>query len=250
MLGRLTYLVMTTCSASMFFAANRVKRNTEQTVAIFFKDAVQSATVADQVWISSMYILGFDPGGENAFGWVVALANQDNLQILECGVCTGAGNAIHSAAKRISVPPVSIGIDAPLFWVMQGDRGADITVRKMVCSAGGSSGTVSHVNSLRGACLVQGILAAKIAHSIWPSIRITEAHPKALLAVSSNARSWLSELKLNAEVEHIRDAAVAAYSAFALIQNYSGWRNLVHNESNPFFPAGVEVDYYFPTERS
>lgn len=51
----------------MFFAANRVKRNTEQTVAIFFKDAVQSATVADQVWISSMYILGFDPGGENAF---------------------------------------------------------------------------------------------------------------------------------------------------------------------------------------
>lgn len=66
LLGRLTYLVMTICSASMFFAANRVKRNTEQTVAIFFKDAVQSATVADQVWISSMYILGFDPGGENA----------------------------------------------------------------------------------------------------------------------------------------------------------------------------------------
>lgn len=197
-----------------------------------------------------MYLLGFDPGGENAFGWAVAHANQQRVRLVKWGVCTGADTAINTAAEHVPEPPDAIGIDAPLFWVFRGDRKADAKVRTLVCAAGGSSGTVSHVNSLRGACLVQGALAANISHSKWPSAQITEAHPKALLAVSASARNWLAELNFGSEIEHARDAAIAAYSAYALISKFNGWQNLAALETNPFFPAGVKVDYYFPTART
>jgi len=42
-------------------------------------------------------------------------------------------------------------------------------------------GTVQAVNSLRGACLVQGILTAILLRQRVPEIHVSESHPKAVL---------------------------------------------------------------------
>ena len=192
------------------------------------------------------YLVGLDPGGENAFGWAVLECNAGAYRLAATGTETGVPAVFWAIQQVLPQAPVAAGIDAPLFWVPAGDRRADQTVRRMVCSAGGSSGTVSHVNSLRGACLVQGVLAAIQAHKLWPNAQLTESHPKALLLVSAAARAFAARLGSFGTNEHKRDAALAAYSANALVANTKRWRDLVKLEDSPFFPAGVPVAYWFP----
>lgn len=192
------------------------------------------------------YLVGLDPGGENAFGWAVLECDAGAYRLAATGTETGVPAVFRAIQQVLCEAPVAAGIDAPLFWVPAGDRRADQTVRRMVCSAGGSSGTVSHVNSLRGACLVQGILAAIQAHKLWPNAQLTESHPKALLLVSAAAREFAAGLGSFGTNEHKRDAALAAYSANALVANTKRWRDLVKLEDSPFFPAGVPVAYWFP----
>lgn len=197
-----------------------------------------------------MHIVGFDPGGENAFGWAVLSGTSCDLSLVASGTCTGASAALSAARIAASVTPIAFGTDAPLFWVEAGDRKADKTVRKMVCDAGGKSGTVSHVNSLRGACLVQGILVTRLAAELWPNAMITEAHPKALFAASSAAREFASRIIRSVSGEHERDAALAAYTAFALATQTVGWHDLAATEKSPFFPGGARVAYWFPESRT
>lgn len=77
---------------------------------------------------------------------------------------------------------------------------------------------------------------------------ITEAHPKALMKVSVAARDWVASLKLHSKQEHERDAAIAAFSAYALVTKISGWQDLAQQEHNPYFPGGKKVAYYFPNQ--
>ena len=197
-----------------------------------------------------MHIVGFYPGGKNAFGWAVLARTGRDLSLVASGTCTGAPAALSAARAATSIAPIAFGTDAPLFWVQAGDRKADETVRKMVCAAGGKSGTVSHVNSLRGACLVQGVLVTRLAAELWPSAMITEAHPKALLAVSLKAREFASRIIRPVSTEHERDAALAAYTAFALATQTDGWHDLAATEQGPFFPGGTYVAYWFPKSRT
>jgi hypothetical protein len=196
-----------------------------------------------------MRFVGFDPGGEKAFGWAVLEAAPGGLLLLGGGVVTGATAAVASASALIGEAPAAIGIDAPLFWISDGDRRADLKVRALVCGAGGSPGTVNHVNSLRGACLVQGILAARLSHERWPDAIVTEAHPKALLRVSAAARDFVSAPQFQSVGEHARDAALGAYAAHAVTERSHGWHNLAAQEHAVFFPAGNEVAYWFPQHR-
>jgi hypothetical protein len=119
-----------------------------------------------------------------------------------------------------------------------------------VCSAGGQSGTVSHVNSLRGACLVQGVLIARLSRERWPEVPITESHPKALLRLSAQAREFAAGSDLQSIGEHGRDAALGAYAAHAMVAQSEGWHNLVTQERAPFFPGGSNVAYWFPKQRT
>jgi len=193
-----------------------------------------------------MIWVGFDPGGQNSFGWAVLRVELGTPIRLETGSCSNADAALRTASTSLSVDkPNGIGIDAPLFWVAFGDRHADRVVRKH-CEAGGSSGTVGHVHSLRGAGLVQGVLAAHLAAERWQSALITEAHPKALFRASVEARTFISSHPRHSVTEHQRDAALAAYAAWAAAVTRDGWRILVHDEPAPFFPAGREVSYWFP----
>ena len=49
-----------------------------------------------------------------------------------------------------------------------------------------------------------------------------------------------------APTEHERDAALAAFAAWAATANFSGWRDLLPLETAPFFPSGHVVSYWFP----
>lgn len=198
-----------------------------------------------------MIFLGFDPGGISSFGWACLRVDESGAVIsLMTGLSSNAAGAFHEARRVAEFAPVAVGIDAPLFWVTEGDRKADALIRKLVCAAGGHSGTVGHVNSLRGACLVQGVMAARIVADTWPSTMVTEAHPKALLHIDPAARDFLARNLPNAPTEHERDAALAAFSAWAAAERFSGWCDLVTEREEPFFPSGHLVTYWFPCNRN
>lgn len=197
-----------------------------------------------------MLFVGFDPGGKNAFGWAVLTTGMDGEpRSLVTGCCDTAPAAFGGAAGSLAAAPAAVGIDAPLFWVEAGDRRADQTVRRAVIAHGGHNGTVGAVNSLQGACLVQGILVARHVHGTWPAVPVTEAHPKALLRVDPASATTISRLMPefdNPRREHERDAALAAYTAVGCLLARPGWRDLALAEDGPFFPAGRPVSYWFP----
>ncbi|MFI5197920.1 MAG: hypothetical protein ACHQJD_04830 [Thermoanaerobaculia bacterium] len=175
-----------------------------------------------------MVLLGFDPGGIKSFGWATLEVGDDDAVIsLKTGVTSTAPEAVCEAGQRATSAPAGVGIDAPLFWVQQGDRHADFQIRQRVIAAGGQSGTVSHVNSLQGACLVQGILAARLVAASWPSAIVTEAHPKALLRLYADAKHFVAAHISSDRKEHERDAALAAFAAWAAVIANPTWRNLV-----------------------
>jgi hypothetical protein len=197
-----------------------------------------------------MRVLGLDPGGANAFGWAVISGSFANPIFIAGGVTSGASNAIKHATLHLQQPPEALGIDAPLFWSPKGDRLADKLVRAQVRAVGGHNGVVGHVNSLRGACLVEGLIAAQIAKNLWPRVQITEAHPKALMLISGTAGLFAVRSELHGVGHHIRDAALSALAALALIEQVSGWHDLATLEPERCEPLGITVSYWFPQEAS
>jgi len=127
-----------------------------------------------------MVILGLDPGGVKQFGWCVAQATDDGrLQLSASGVASHAAGAVTAAlGKAEDFGRIgAAAIDSPLFWVADGDRKADKTIRSAMKRLGAINvgETVQQVNSLRGACLSQGIMAAHLLRRAQPEIRITES---------------------------------------------------------------------------
>lgn len=199
-----------------------------------------------------MILFGLDPGGLKNFGWAcLSISESGTPTELHTGCCSSAPAAIKAATLAAgSAPPVAVGIDAPLFWVAEGDRRSDAAVRKLVCASGGQSGTVGHVNSLRGACLVQGVLAARQIAETWPTAKVTETHPKALLRVHLESGRFLSSYLPAPRTEHERDAALAVYAAWAFATEATGWHDLVRTEHDPYFPSGHTVSYWFPCRKA
>ncbi len=204
-------------------------------------------------------ILGFDPGGEDNFGWCVAQNNPNTpLQLVEMGVADNAHDAFEGAkaiiAKVASLADVkACGIDAPLHWVDNGDRQVDKHVRDRIPQRDLASGTVQAVNSLQGACLAQGILIARLIQNACPHVKITEAHPKAamwLLGIATNIKrppligpqdsdlqKWIGPpaklLAACASFDHKRDAAIGALTAWAMLNNALTWKNIASLETPP-----------------
>jgi predicted nuclease with RNAse H fold len=202
--------------------------------------------------MSERYIVGFDPGGINAFGWAVLSGARDQLTFIASGTCSSAKDAIEDVSAKCPLPPVAVGIDAPLVWAKSGDRKCDETVRGLVLNAAlatgtrASSGTVSHVNSIRGACLVQGVLVATFAAERWPRTQITETHPKALRWIYPGLRiqhGCPSDIESR---DHEWDAVIAAYSAFQFVQRTEGWSDLYESELEKFLPSNYSATYWFP----
>lgn len=155
----------------------------------------------------------------------------------------------------------ALGIDAPLFWAAGGDRQVDQRVRRQILKLGASGGTVNSVNSMRGACLVQGVVAGILARKlIRADLPLTESHPKAalwLLGCSApgkpppkielaDLRTYFSGKARDAS-QHERDAAIAGLSAFAMVNRLPGWDNLLPQEVNPVFPLQQPLGYWMPS---
>lgn len=209
-----------------------------------------------------MWVAGFDPGGADQFGWAVGqtLAG-GRVTVRATGVARGAADAVDQALSAIpSSSLAAAGIDSPLCWSQTGDRIVDLVVRGRIHALGctTSAGTVQHVNSLRGACLVQGMLTAKLLRDAMPGIRITESHPKALLwllgvvsAGGTTTAVGLHDLGDHLAFagmepsEHERDAVLGALTAAAMLQQSPGWRDILLDEEAAFCPV-PDISYWMP----
>jgi len=211
--------------------------------------------------------LGFDPGGDKRFGWAVCSSKAGTLHVRSTGEASSAGEAVEAVKELLSHiskprPVVGAGIDAPLFWAENGGpRDVDETVRCAVKKLGGpsSGNTVQQINSLMGACLVQGVLMANLLHGLYPKIAITETHPKALLyllgiASKEKPPKSVSLADLAEYVsfdkgrvsEHERDAILGAVAAFAQTEKRQGWKDLFKKEKSPVTPFTYPVAYWMP----
>jgi hypothetical protein len=209
-----------------------------------------------------MILVGLDPGGADAFGWCV-VEDRSSLPLRVCaaGVADDAGAAIDALGRAAAGAVIAgAGIDAPMFWTTSGDRAVDKYVRKAICKLGASGGTVAHVNSLRGACLVQGVVAAMMLRQKNPSLPVTEAHPKAALWMLREATKTrrVSDITMSALAryfdvgsyatasDHERDAAVGALTAWAMIHRAPGWNDIRSRDPGAVSPFAGPVGYWVP----
>lgn len=206
--------------------------------------------------------LGFDPGGAGAFGWCLASGSEDlPLTVVAHGIVNHSKQAVDKAVSEANQDePAAVGIDAPLFWRADGDRVVDSALRQKVVALGGHGGTVNHVNSLRGACLVQGMIIATLLRRKWPELRLTESHPKAMLwmlkiaglgmPVEEITLATLNQFFIGGDLievsDHERDAALGALSAWAMANKAEGWNNLYPQEKDPISPLDPPPEYWMP----
>ncbi len=197
-----------------------------------------------KVWI------GVDPGGVKNFG--VAILFPDGTTQTWCVDC--ADECIDKLRSIEGIQPIGIGVDAPLWWSSSksSDRHADMWIRKKY---GLSGGNVQTCNSLRGAALVQGAMLVHRIRTIYPSLSVTESHPKAVW-VALKVVSWSAYCEkfqitssITGEQEHERDAIIAAICAR---EGFEGrW---VHDLSQTRLPSELDpktywlgpVYYYWP----
>lgn len=202
-------------------------------------------------------ILGFDPGGKDAFGWSVCDVIDYALQPhAHTGLACDASGALDGATQAMDASEgspyvLAVGIDAPLRWSKRGGRRVDAIIRGTLSNCGFTtpSGTVQHFNSLRGACVVQGVLLARFLHEAW-DLEITETHPKALehLLRHSGEPSIVKVVDdlTHGKVEHERDATLSAIAAWAMNRRLPGWRNLYEEEPCLVQPFDTPVSYWMP----
>lgn len=119
------------------------------------------------------------------FGWCVLEGAARPFCLVHSGCVSDAAAAVEAVVRVGGVEPRidGVGIDSPLYWTPSGRRRVDRIVRGALKSAGAptAGGTVQQVNSLRGACLAQRVVAAHLLRGAVPGVRLTEAHPKARL---------------------------------------------------------------------
>jgi predicted nuclease with RNAse H fold len=203
---------------------------------------------------TQLYV-GFDPGGKGHFGWCLAKGSEKpRLTVIDHGIAKHAKDAVDrafQAAEQVQKKISAVGIDAPLFWRPDGGRQVDKKISDLL--HGRKKSSVIAVNSLRGACLVQGMMAAMLIRNKCFKIPITESHPKALLLLKKlGKRTKLSKLGdyFNGDVakasDDERDAAIAALSAWAMICEPKGWQDLYQLEQNKITPLEPPPAYWMP----
>lgn len=172
-------------------------------------------------------VAGFDPGGKNSFGWCV-VAVRPRRKMIDAGknLASNADDAFCKASQVIKSHGGSlraVGIDAPLTWARNGgQRTADRHINNQH-----SPNSALSVNSLWGACAVQGFLLAEALSREYPGILFTEANPKPLKD-NPDAIKWYKDVWSEDEPDHIRDAIVSAWAAAQALKAYGkGWKGQV-----------------------
>jgi predicted nuclease with RNAse H fold len=213
-----------------------------------------------------MRFVGFDPGGDKRFRWCVVEGARRPLSVIRSGCVSDAAAAVEAVLRAVGAPfrIDGVGIDSPLFWVPSGRRRVDSIVREAIKSTGApnAGGTVQQVNSLRGACITQGVVAAHLIRRVIPGVRITEAHPKALLWLINVASTERQVRDVRMEhltefvfcqaagiSEHERDAALGAVAAWAMASTAPGWKDISVEDPEAVVPV-PPVEYWIPIDTS
>ena len=153
--------------------------------------------------------VGADPGRRDAFG----LAFVDGSGAVRCESVSSVDEAVQAITALGE--PLGLGVDAPMWWSAceGGGRRADARLRRRY---GIASGAVQSGNFLQGAALIGGALLASRLREVFPGLRITESHPKALLlALRLDETRFADRYQVETGWcnEHERDAAIAAVCA-------------------------------------
>jgi predicted nuclease with RNAse H fold len=194
--------------------------------------------------------IGVDPGGERCFG--IAILRADSSCHTFCVNHVDA--ALNVILEQIRSTPAGIGVDAPLWWSSgpAGLRKADKRIRDQYHLP---NRNVQAVNSLWGAVLAQGMMFVARMREAFPTVNVTETHPKAVL-VGLGTSAWkelfatlVTGVTLETQPDHERDAVI---SAIAAREGFEGrWtRDLIQNrypsEQNPMKHWLAPVHYYWP----
>ena len=169
----------------------------------------------DKIWI------GADPGGKGNFGLAIVADSSTHICSVDC-----AEEAVEEVDKRVQHIPSGVGVDAPLWWPFGRSslREADKWIRESLKKTGCSVSTVAPVNYLQGAAIAQGLMFVQLLRKRYPSVPVTEAHPKAVLCVLGKS-AWLNyfdllppenkpvAINLSDEPDNERDALIAAVAA-------------------------------------
>ena len=174
----------------------------------------------------------------------------------------GALRETKRALESLSDNPnvLAAGIDAPLFWSKTGNRKIDDVLDRAMRDTGfqrpkNGGRIVQAVNSLRGGCVVQGPLLARLLSETDWDPTITECHPKVLqwllpLLGESDTARMVRRLTAGL-VEHELDATICAVSSWAARHEIrTKWQNLyeeqVRLEGCPIKIFDAPVSYWMP----
>jgi len=166
-----------------------------------------------------------------------------------------ADAAIEVVRNHVQEIPAGLGIDAPLWWSSGsgGLRKADQWIRDRY---GLHHRHVQAINSLWGSVLAQGMMFVARLRELFPTVSVTETHPKAVL-VALGRDPWTSHLNaiptrltLDSKPDHERDALISAIAAREGIEGR--WtRDLIDHrypsEQDPSTHWLAPVHYFWPT---
>ena len=190
------------------------------------------------------YVLGFDPGGPDGFGWSICEVFGDIVLPARGGAASHVAEVMDKVVNYIhdQANILGIGIASPLYWAPTGRRRVDGMLRDALASGGhpDPAAAVPELGDASGERLVQGHL---LAADIWQhfQIPITEVNPKALL--------WLLDAETKRDQEINEDspvAVIAAVAGYCMHERLPGWRDIYLDEPNPILPLGTPVSYWMP----
>ena len=192
------------------------------------------------------FYVGLEPEGRTRHGWAVLEVDAEDVVKITSGTAESAGQAIQEVSALLPLPPKAVGVDGPLFWVTDGDRQVDLSLRRRVLAAGGQAEVVPSVNSQLGVSLVQGVIVAQLASRNWPHSLMTEVNPKALTILSPQTNQFLYQHFSDPAKVKDRDAVLAAYAAWQGAIRQVDWRDLAKLDTQVFMPVTREVSFWFP----
>lgn len=170
-------------------------------------------------------IVGYDPGGNRSHGYAEIELNKGNVVAVRSATLDRAEDVL-TEIERANKNILALGIDTLTCWGTGsgGWRPADRWLRRR---CGGVGKSVMSPNGLYGSMSINGMAVLVFLRERFPSIYITETHPKVLYwalakkrydfaaqrcEMSKKLGDWLGA-PVNADTEHEWDAALSAFAA-------------------------------------
>ena len=170
------------------------------------------------------FIAGHDPGGNDAHG--LAIAKYEN------GVCTELVTRTEPNAEAViqclesKSGLLAIGVDTLVCWAT-GSAGWRPADKWLIEQYPDVANSVMNPNYLPGAMSINGMAVILSLRKKWPSLRVTETHPKVLYYAltgegydyAANQQEMNDELaewlgcEVNPNNDHEFDAALSVYAA-------------------------------------